>query len=270
MVRKFINLLLLSVFLFLFSCTRKNTPAATAGKNSLTVMTYNVHHCNPPEKPGVIDVDAIAAVIRQQGADVVAIQEVDVNTNRSGKINQAEQLAGKSGYPYFHFGKAMDYDGGQYGILILSKYLLTDTVTHLLPKSEPAKGEQRVLATATVHLPKGNAFKFGSTHLEAYHKDSRELQAKEINRIAKTSNLPFIVAGDFNAKEGSEVIRIFDETFIRTCNDCPATFWEGKATGAIDFITFTPRDAFKVLSHQVIQNQEASDHMPVVAILQFK
>lgn len=271
MIQQFLKLLLPSLFLFLFSCARKNTPEGATAKNSLSVMTYNVHHCNPPGKPGIIDVNAIADVIKQQAADVAAIQEVDVNTNRSGKINQAELLAQKAGFPYYHFGKAMDYDGGQYGILILSKYPMSDTATYRLPKSDPLNGgEPRVLAVATIQLPGGKSFKFGSTHLEAYNKTSRELQAKEISRIAGTPALPFIVAGDFNAKEGSEVIQIFDGHFTRTCSNCPATFGEDGETGTIDFITFTPKDAFRVVSHQVIPNHEASDHYPVIAQLQFR
>ena len=270
MFRTLLKLAGVIVFGFLLSCSSNKIQTDVATKNAVSVMTYNVHHCNPPEKVNVIDADAIATVIRNQHADLVAVQEVDVNTNRSGKINQAELLAQKAGYPYHYFGKAMDYDGGQYGVLILSKYPLSNTQTHALPKSASAKDEPRVLASATVTLPNGKLFKFGSTHMEAYNKASRELQAKEISRIAGESSLPFIVAGDFNAGEGSDVIRIFDEHFTRTCNNCPSTFWEGGETGAIDYIVFRTKDAFKVLSHEVVQNKEASDHMPVIAELQFK
>lgn len=271
MKQKTRRLLAFSTVLFMFACAQKNTPKESMAINSLKVLTYNVHHCNPPDKPGIIDVDAIAAEVKQQKADVAAIQEVDVHTNRSGKINQAELLATKAGFSYYHFGKAIDYDGGQYGILVLSQYPIRDTATYLLPKSDPLKGgEQRVLAAATIQLPDGKSFRFGSTHLEAYNKISRELQAKEIGRIATSSSIPFIVAGDFNAREGSEVIRIFDEHFTRTCQNCPSTFGENGETGAIDFITFTPKAAFTVMMHEVIQNHEASDHMPVVAQLRFQ
>lgn len=74
-----------------------------------------------------------------------------------------------------------------------------------------------MLALATVSLPGGKSIRFGCTHLEAYNKASRLLQAKESNRIAGETSLPFIVAGDFNAREGSEVINILDEQFSRTC-----------------------------------------------------
>lgn len=257
------------IFSLLLSCTFKKIQSAAAGNNIIKVMTYNVHHCNPPGKPNAINVDAIAAVIKKEKADIVAVQEVDVNTIRSGKINQAEQLAAKAGYPSFYFAKAMDYDGGQYGVLILSKYSLSDTKTHLLPTGALQKGEPRVLATATVTLPGGKLYRFGCTHLEAYNKASRVLQAKEICRIAGETALPFIIAGDLNATEGSDVINILDNHFTRTCYNCPPTFWEDGETGAIDFIVFTPaKDVFNVLSHNVVQNKEASDHMPVTTALQ--
>ena len=214
--------------------------------------------------------DAIATVIKEQDADIVAVQEVDVHTGRSGKINQAEQLAAKAGFGFYYFGKAMDFDGGGYGVLILSRYPLSDTATYPLPVAGEKGGEPRVLAAATVALPNGRSVRFGCTHLEAYNNASRTLQVKEISRIAGETALPFIVAGDWNATEGSEVIRILDADFTRTCYKCPSTFWEGSETGAIDFIAFRPKAAFHVLSHQVVQNKEASDHMPVVAALQLK
>jgi endonuclease/exonuclease/phosphatase family metal-dependent hydrolase len=39
----------------------------------LRVMTYNIHHANPPSKPNVIDVEAIATIINKESPDVVAL-----------------------------------------------------------------------------------------------------------------------------------------------------------------------------------------------------
>lgn len=261
-------------FLFLFamlaSCASQKTASKETVKNEIKVMTYNVHHCNPPDKKDVIDVDAIAEVIRQQNADMVAVQEVDVNTGRSGKINQAALLSQKSGLPHYYFAKAMDYDGGEYGLLILSKYPLSNTQTIQLPKTENKRDEPRVLALATITLPGGLLIRFGSTHLEAFNKTSRMLQIKEINRVAASTTLPFMVAGDFNAEEKSDVIQTLDLSFTRTCYNCPKTFDEASESGTIDYIAFKKDNPFVVKSHQVIQNKTASDHFPVVALLQIK
>src|SRR5690349_16069798 len=86
-----------------------NTACSTQ-KNSKTdktqefkMLTYNIHHANPPSKPGVIDIDAICHVIKQSEADVIALQEVDVQTNRSGKIDEAKLIAEKLGMNYHFF-----------------------------------------------------------------------------------------------------------------------------------------------------------------------
>lgn len=251
--------------IFLMSCSSAKLQQSKK-MDTIRVMTYNVHHCNPPGSTE-INVDMIADVIKAHGADIVAVQEVDVNTNRSGGINQAALLASKAGYPSFYFGKAMDFDGGGYGVLVLSKYPLSDTQTYRLPSAAPGKDEPRVLAAATVSLPGGKTIRFGSTHLEAYNKQSRLLQANALAKIAGGSELPFIIAGDFNDTENSEVMQVIDASFSKSCTICPATFWEDGDTGAIDFITFAPRKVFKAISHQVISDTRASDHFPVVAEL---
>ncbi|HRN48456.1 MAG TPA: hypothetical protein PKW69_10520, partial [Niabella sp.] len=96
-------LLLISALFLSVSCTSKKAQQGSNSKNIIKVMTYNVHHCNPPDKKGIIDVDGTAAVIKNQNADLVALQEIDVNTGRSGKINQAALLAQKAGYPFYYF-----------------------------------------------------------------------------------------------------------------------------------------------------------------------
>jgi endonuclease/exonuclease/phosphatase family metal-dependent hydrolase len=227
-------------------------------------MAYNVHHCNPPAQPGVIDIGAIADVINQQKPDLVALQEIDVNTMRSGNFNQAEELAKKTGMKYF-FGKAIDYEGGEYGVAILSKYDISDMIVHKLPTQEGSNGEPRVLTTAKVNLP-GAVIRFGSTHLDAQKADTnRKLQIREINKIAAEETLPFIIAGDFNAIPGSETIVELDKSFTRTCQHCDPTIPIKNPIKAIDFIGFSPSTKFNVVQTQVINDTKASDHLPVIA-----
>lgn len=74
-------------------------------------MTYNVHHCNPPSQPDSIDIPAIAKAIRSQNPDLVDLQEIDVNTQRSGAFNQAGELARQLNIKFF-FGKVIDHGSG--------------------------------------------------------------------------------------------------------------------------------------------------------------
>jgi endonuclease/exonuclease/phosphatase family metal-dependent hydrolase len=250
---------------------QQSKAARQAGEEvQLKVMSYNVHHCNPPSRPGHIDVDAIVAAIKAEDPDLLALQEIDVHTNRSGAFNQAAEIAGKLGM-HFYFGKAIDYGGGSYGIALLSRYPMADTVVYRLPTKAETKGEPRVMATAKVVLPGGTAIRFGNTHLDAQKEPvNRMLQMEEIVRISASEKLPFVLAGDFNCTPDSEEIKLLDTRFTRTCSTCEPTIPVTIPDRAIDYIAFAPGKKFQVISHQVIPERYASDHLPVVAIIRLK
>ncbi|WP_223816101.1 endonuclease/exonuclease/phosphatase family protein [Adhaeribacter rhizoryzae] len=251
------------------SCSKAINPVKNAAEAaSLRVMAYNIHHANPPSRPDFIDIDAIANAIKAQNPDLVALQEVDVNTERSGKFNQAEEIAKRLNM-HFYFAKAIDHQGGDYGVAILSKYPLTETQVHRLPSKPETKGEPRVLATAKITLPNGAAIRFGSTHLDAQKAPvNRQIQIEEIGKIAATEQLPFIIAGDFNATPDSEVIAGLDKYFTRTCQNCAPTIPVINPSKTIDFIAYKhPKNKIRVASHQVINEQYASDHLPVLVVL---
>lgn len=258
---------------FSSSCSEKKHLAKTGDKDQETikVMSYNVHHCNPPAKPEVIDLNAIAAVINAAKPDFVGLQEIDVNTIRSGKdINQAKEIAAKTNMHYY-FAKAIDYQGGGYGVAILSKYELSEAQVYPLSSDPSTNAEPRVLVTAKVVFPSGKVIRFANTHLDATRNPTnRSMQIKEINAIALKERTPFVITGDFNAVPGSEVILAMDEVFTRTCFTCGPTIPADKPTKCIDFIGYTTKQPMTVQSHQVISAPEASDHLPVVAVLGFK
>jgi endonuclease/exonuclease/phosphatase family metal-dependent hydrolase len=237
-----------------------------AGPGGLSIMTYNIHHANPPSKPNFIDIDAIAAVINREKPDVVMLQEVDVNTGRS-KLNEAVVLAEKTKMN-FYFAKAIDHDGGDYGVAILSRYSLSNGKTHKLPTLEGSNGEPRVLATANITV-NGKQLTIACTHLDAQRSDTnRILQINAIMDILKPETNPVIIAGDLNATPGGTVINTLDKNFTRSClQNCAFTIPQVSPTKEIDFIAFKPSMAFSVQSHQVIDEKYASDHLPVLARL---
>ncbi|MGF7077766.1 endonuclease/exonuclease/phosphatase family protein [Mucilaginibacter sp. UYCu711] len=248
------------------SCTvHKSQVSAT---NIIRIMSYNVRHCSPPAT-GLIDIDGTAAAIKNQNPDIVALQEIDVNTGRDGKIDEAVELGKKTGMNVY-FGKAIDYGGGEYGVAILSKYNLINPVVHKLPTLESTKGEHRVLLTAEIRLPGGKSIMFGTTHLDAQGPPTnRDLQIKEIIDIAKTIKLPFILAGDLNAQPGTNVINKLDQHFTRSCQTCGFTIPADRPNKTIDYISFTPGSDFKVISHEVIVEPKVSDHAPILAVLKY-
>ena len=238
----------------------------------LRVVTYNIHHASPPSKPGIIDIGAVANAIKQQHPDLVALQEVDVNTNRSGRaVNEASEIAKQSGMPYYFFAKAINYDGGEYGIAILSKYPLEKMTNEALPTEETTRGEHRTLATVTVMLPGQKKIMFACTHLDAQEKDTnRFLQIKKITMLLDKAEYPLIIAGDFNDIPGSRVMNELDKYFTRSCTNCAFTIPQINPNQTIDHIAYQPSGGFAVTEHIVIDEKYASDHLPVLAVLKIK
>jgi endonuclease/exonuclease/phosphatase family metal-dependent hydrolase len=265
----FLSLPYLVIHLLYNSFFTHSGPVDATRDRVLKILCYNIHHASPPSKPDSIDLTAIAKVINDAKPDLVALQEVDVFTRRSGPYNQAEVLARKTGLKSYFF-KAIDHDGGEYGVAILSRYPVTETKRYPLPTKEGSRGEPRVLGTAVISLPGDRKLIFASTHLDA-QRDSvnRLLQINAIKTQLKNAVFPVIIAGDFNAAPGSEVIRVLDSHFKRTCNPCEFTIPVDVPRKAIDFIAFSPAEAFRVNEHRVISERYASDHLPVFAVLEY-
>jgi endonuclease/exonuclease/phosphatase family metal-dependent hydrolase len=266
------------ILCFTAACAKKTAPSASAPatgaavSNSIRVLCYNIHHANPPSKPNVIDMNAIANVIRQQQPDVVALQEVDVYTERSGKtLHQANELAKVTGMQAY-FAKAIDYGGGEYGVAILSKLPMAEMKNTPLPTAAGTNGEPRTLGSVVLTLPDGKQILFAFTHLDAQSSSTnRLLQIRKITGLLNPVKMPVILAGDLNAAPGSEVINILDSSFKRTCiTGCGFTIPVEKPNKTIDFIAYRPADAFTVTEHKVIDEKYASDHLPVFSVLKWK
>ena len=99
----------------------------------IRIMTYNIYGARATSPANAADLDALAEVIRRQDPDFVTLNEVDVFTNRTGKdVHQARDLAAKLGMEW-HFSKAIDRDGGEYGDAVLSKHPIIETRSYRLP-----------------------------------------------------------------------------------------------------------------------------------------
>lgn len=233
----------------------------------LRVLTYNIHHANPPKRPGEIDVEAIARTIVAQKPDVVMLQELDVRTRRSGvTLDQAAELGRRTGMGSY-FVRAIDYDGGEYGVAILSRYPMTNRRRVPLPTEEGTKGEPRVLGLATLNLPDGREIVAACTHLDAQKAPTnRHLQARAIVRQLAQETLPVILGGDFNDVPGSETLRLLSEAAEGFAGE--PTIPAERPRSAIDFVASAPKGAFRLVSREVIDEREASDHRPVLTVLE--
>ena len=252
---------------------------ATYGSNNdgqpmmaaLKVMTYNIHILNPPSKPGQTDIAATAKVITDANPDIVFLQEVDKNTGRNGyNGEQAKDLA-EITKMNFVFYSATSVGRGLYGVAILSKYPLKAIKKYMLTK-ENESTEQRVLGTAEVDLPGMDSVTVAVTHLQHNSATNRLQQVRDITSLLGPVKGRTIIAGDLNETEtATAFFDVFDGTFTRTCkgSNCPRTFSAQLPTAVIDYIAYKPSNTFNVQSHRIISEYYASDHLPVIAELNF-
>lgn len=219
------------------------------GQNrQLQVMSYNVRHCAGMDL--VVDYDRTAAVIAQQRPDIVALQELDSITGRSGLHDQLGELALRTGYHPI-FGAAIDFDGGQYGVGILSHEIPLSIRRIPLPGEVP-----RVLLVVELE-----DYVIACTHLnldEAQRLASVPLIVEEAQQWQK----PFLLVGDWNDTPDSELLEVMTQHFTVLSGD-EATYPADEPTECIDYVAVFDGRAKAIESH-VIDEPAASDHRPLV------
>lgn len=263
--------------LFLYSC---KTPQGNAGDSAkkdhrpgvLRVMTYNIHHANPPSREGVIDIEAIARVISEAQPDLVALQEVDEKTTRSGVTLSQTQALGRLTGMHAYFSHSMNFAGGQYGNAMLSRFPILDTMHFELPPERGSNAETRSIGIIKVQPGKGGPLYFATTHLDAGRDETnRLLQARKILEIARRLTLPLVLGGDFNTQPNSSTMALLDELFTMTCvADCPFTIPTENPRSAIDHVMYLPAGRFKTERIRTIPETKASDHLPVLVELKLR
>ena len=86
------KILLFAFAVFISQLITKTELYGKDRNKEVRVITYNIHHGNPPAEKGKIDLDAIATVISNSKADFALLQEVESGTTRSFGQNQAKEI----------------------------------------------------------------------------------------------------------------------------------------------------------------------------------
>ncbi len=215
--------------------------------------------------------DEVCAEIKKINADVIGIQECDVNTKRSGEGNQMEKLAKECGYPYWYFSATLEsYQGGQYGHGIMSKYPITDSQVTFF---ENQHGEIRNVERHEIDV-NGKKLCFYNTHLASSPEQYDEIQA-----MMDKDEYPILV-GDLNLKCDALIGHMDTDRYI-TLNgggeydDYKPTFPMGdNPRSPIDHIIVS-----KSLDHYweedthtgiIVNHSPWSDHNMIYSYIQFK
>ncbi len=245
----------------LSGCALLNSLGSMADPPVLRVATYNIRHGRGMDDR--VALERTATAIRMLDADIVALQEVDRRVNRSGGVDQADMLAGLLGTDH-EFGAFFDYDGGQYGMAILSRHRIVGVQRVRLPAGE----EPRIALSVSVELPGNDTVTVVNVHFDWIGNDAaRYQQAREVAAHVDTLTYPWLLVGDFNDQPGSRTLRLFDNRAVRAAPpvDSAATFPSRNPDREIDHVYASSRAAWEIRGVEVVVDSVTSDHRPVVA-----
>lgn len=221
-------------------------------------MTFNVR--NGRGMDNKVDYPRTAKVITQYHPDVVALQELDSVTKRSGGDNVIEKIATLANYKTV-YAAAIPFDGGKYGVGALFK----ENPVRFYNIALPGEEEKR-----TLQVVEFSSFVLFNAHLSLTEAD-RNRSGEIINEEKKKFNKPVFLSGDLNAEPTSALITTLKKTWAQLSPNA-FTFPANEPNEQIDYIFVNQEHAstFEIVSSEVIPDAASSDHRPVIVTLRRK
>jgi endonuclease/exonuclease/phosphatase family metal-dependent hydrolase len=234
------------------------------------IVTYNVHRCVGNDRR--LDVGRVADVLARLEPDIVALQELDVGRARTGRVDQAHEIARRLDMAC-HFNAALTVEEERYGDAILTRYPERLVQVGPLP-GHPGIPQLEPRGALWVEVQIGDAtVQILNTHLGLVPKE-QQIQAGFLAgpKWLKHPHCqgPTILLGDFNATATSVVYRTFLKTLsaartLAKVKSPTATFPSPLPVLRIDHLFVSPEiqvaDVFAPFSPLT---RVASDHLPLV------
>lgn len=223
---------------------------------TLRLTSYNIQHGEGLDKK--IDHARQAKILRKAHADVAAIQEVDSVTKRNGGLYSLEEI-GRKAKMFSTFAPAIKFQGGKYGIGILSKK--KPISVHRIPL--PGREEPRMLLVAEF-----KHYVVACTHLSLTDED-RMASIPIIVEEARKWTKPFILTGDLNDEPGMPFYKEMQKHFLFLNPSYDKTFPADAPNICIDHVAlFMPTPEATLSFYRTWVGEETfSDHRPLHAKL---
>jgi endonuclease/exonuclease/phosphatase family metal-dependent hydrolase len=235
--------------------------ATTPAPDRLRVLVYNIHAGK--DAGGVHNVQRVSEVIVSSRADVVLLQEVDRKTTRSGG---ADHLAELQRLTRMHgaYGKSLDFQGGEYGIAVLSRWPITPVEVVALRTDPPQPRAGGSVEPRVALVVETNGMSIINTHFDASNVETYRLQEVEqlLATVKRSATRLTLIGGDFNSGPGSAVYgRLRDsglrDAFLECRGTNGLTYPADSPVKRIDYLFLT--EPFRCVSAEVLPSQ-ASDH----------
>lgn len=242
----------------------------------LKIMTLNMahgrgdsfHQLFQRSAKTIANLDAIASLLKDSGAEIVALQEADGPSFWSGNFNHIDYLADNGAFIQSVHGVHVDGLGLSYGTALIANRDLMDpkAITFDPALSPVPKG----FVVSTISWP-GNPdidVDIVSVHLDFASQSIRKKQALELIKTLRDRKRPVIIMGDFNTEwhENSTIQHINQALGLSAYNpeglglETFPTFGE-----RLDWILVSKEISFR--SYRVIPDT-VSDHHGVIAELE--
>jgi len=225
------------------------------------LMTYNIHHGEGMD--GRVDLERIAEIIRREGADIVALQEVDRGVARTARRDLAGELAVLTGMTCL-FSNNFQFQGGEYGNALLTRFPVREWRNqHYRMLRE---GEQRGLLEVELDV-NGRRLLVLNTHLDFRPDDAERLSnVAEILARTKSSDADaVVVCGDFNSLPESPTHAAMKAAFQDAWEAAGVgdgfTYSSDRPVRRIDYVFHTPGLA---PVRAWVPSSLASDHLPLI------
>ena len=260
------------------SVIQPRSPEIAYTTDTLKVMSLNIAHGRKDGMNQLLlsgstirnNLDDIALVLVQSGADIVALQEADAPSRWSGNFDHIALLAEKADYAaVVHTPHASSWLFN-YGTAILSHAAFTETLNYTFEPSPPTLNKGFTLAQI-VWQPQGEEqpvilLDIVSVHLDFSRKQVRESQIREITQALSGRDNPTIILGDFNSDWLADelVVRALasdnELKSYRPSADDLGTYPSGNKR--LDWILIS--ETLEFISYEILP-EVLSDHKAVVA-----
>lgn len=221
---------------------------AAASPSSLRVVTWNIRAGQSSS------IDVIGDELEQLDADVIALQEVDLDADRSGVVNQPAVLAERLGMDWT-FAAARAEGDGAFGVALLSRLPIVEAARIDLPSDNAF--EPRVAVDA--HLCAGDVrLRVASLHADIYPWSAKQNADFLAATLQESVGEGVVVGGDLNeTPDGGGPAAFRAHGFTDASADAP-TF----ADRRIDYVFVD--EALQEVERTFVPESDASDHRPLV------
>jgi endonuclease/exonuclease/phosphatase family metal-dependent hydrolase len=256
----------------------------------IRIVTYNIHYGKGADDK--YDLERIAKIIAAEKPDIVALQAVDQETMRSGRIDQTAQLAKLTNLNGV-FDHTIRLERGSFGNAVLTKL--------------PIRSHKNIKLTSFANVSPDQAERRGVQAVELGDKDGPSLlllctvfdyrqdrdgtderlnSAKIVNElVAKRGDELAILAGTMNAAQKNDSIRELAKHWRIAGVNSEGTAAQAEGLGEarrlrllhtypsqrprypLNYVMCRPAKRWEIVDVRTLNGGAASTHLPVLAVL---